>query len=85
MTTRVGIIEWLNNTMPLKEIIEKQLTPSGAAKIELSKIEAAQIHSKWIDKFASKMKSPGMLLQNCSLNSKRACANTLACGANLFC
>ncbi len=56
MTTRVGIIEWLKNTVPLKEIIEKQFTKPGHPKIEISKIEAAQDHQKWIDKFASKLK-----------------------------
>lgn len=56
MTTRVGMIEWLNNTMPLKEIIEKQLTKPGHAKMEISKIEAANDHQKWIDRYASKAK-----------------------------
>ena len=61
MTTRVGMIEWLNNTMPLKEIIEKQLTKPGHNKVEISKIEAANDHQKWLDRFASKVKD-GMLV-----------------------
>lgn len=68
MTTRVGMIEWLNNTMPLKEIIEKQLSKPGGQKVEISKIEAAQDHQKWIDRFASKLKDSGMKArpENCN-------------------
>lgn len=44
--------------MPLKEIIEKQFSKPGHPKVEISKIEAAHDHQKWIDKFASKLKDP---------------------------
>lgn len=55
MTTSVGIIEWLNNTVPLKEIIEKQLTSPGKPKTEIGKIDAAQYHQQWLEKLGAKL------------------------------
>ncbi|KAG2383045.1 hypothetical protein C9374_005012 [Naegleria lovaniensis] len=53
MSTEVGIIEWVDNTMPLKAIIEEQLNKeSGTKDQEVLKHISSTIHLKMMEKLA---------------------------------
>jgi DNA-dependent protein kinase catalytic subunit len=57
MTSKVGIIEWLENTRPLKEIIEEEIARDSKKKVadcSIMKIQAAQIHNQWLQSYSSK-------------------------------
>ncbi|EFA79656.1 DNA-dependent protein kinase subunit [Heterostelium album PN500] len=79
MTGKVGIIEWLNDTKPLKEIIEDQMAVHQnveRSNVSLSRMEAYKIHNEWINSFGKyiKMANPpaGPLYQQMFMHSDRA-------------
>eukprot|EP01130_Rhizamoeba_saxonica_P012697 TRINITY_DN5387_c0_g1_i1.p1 TRINITY_DN5387_c0_g1~~TRINITY_DN5387_c0_g1_i1.p1 ORF type:complete len:406 (+),score=94.50 TRINITY_DN5387_c0_g1_i1:34-1218(+) len=45
MTNRVGILEWIDNTQPLKSVLEKELGE------DMRRHPAAMVHHKWIQSF----------------------------------
>jgi len=52
MTNRVGIIEWIENTRPLKAIIEEEISKEvGGKPVDILSINAASIHSNWVKSF----------------------------------
>jgi hypothetical protein len=56
MTTKVGVIEWVDGTQPLRDIIEEEIVKiEGKEKKDVSilKIPAAQVHDQWIKSFKS--------------------------------
>ncbi|PRP75851.1 DNA-dependent protein kinase subunit [Planoprotostelium fungivorum] len=58
MTSKVGIIEWIENTKPLKEIMEEQLAKdTGKPKADTSilKTSAAAQQDAWVKSFGSKV------------------------------
>jgi hypothetical protein len=57
MTTKVGIIEWIENTKPLKEIIEDELSKVEGKKSEILKSSAAALFDSWIKSFANRLKN----------------------------
>jgi hypothetical protein len=56
MTTKVGMIQWLENTKPLKEIIEEELSKHEGKKSEILKGSAAALFDSWIKSFANRIK-----------------------------
>lgn len=57
MTGKVGMIEWLNDTRPLKEIVEEELARDERKRkdeVSILRIPAAQAHNQWIQSYASK-------------------------------
>jgi phosphatidylinositol kinase/protein kinase (PI-3 family) len=57
MTGKVGMIEWLENTRPLKEIIEEEIARDSKKKVaecSIMKIPAAATHNQWLQGYASK-------------------------------
>lgn len=59
MTTRVGIIEWLDNTKPIKSILEEQLNKTTPCKrneppLNIQTMEAAKMHQEWIKEIIEK-------------------------------
>lgn len=54
MTSKLGIIEWLQDTKPLKAIIEDEIARRVGTHQETSilKISAAKIHDEWVRSFA---------------------------------
>ncbi|EGC36942.1 DNA-dependent protein kinase subunit [Dictyostelium purpureum] len=76
MTSKVGIIEWINDTRPLREILEDQIaiqTKTPRSNVSISKLEATNIHNTWIQSFAkySKINSPGPLYQQMFIHANR--------------
>ncbi|EGG13650.1 DNA-dependent protein kinase subunit [Cavenderia fasciculata] len=62
MTSKVGIIQWLLDTKPLKEILEEQMAihqKVDRSQVSLSRMEASKIHSDWIQTFAKYLKTSG--------------------------
>eukprot|EP01119_Soliformovum_irregulare_P013151 TRINITY_DN3471_c1_g1_i1.p1 TRINITY_DN3471_c1_g1~~TRINITY_DN3471_c1_g1_i1.p1 ORF type:complete len:703 (-),score=223.51 TRINITY_DN3471_c1_g1_i1:67-2175(-) len=60
MTTKVGMIEWINNTKPLKEIIEEELAKHEGKKkddVNILKTTGATLHDGWIKSYANR--TPG--------------------------
>ena len=55
MTTKVGILEWLSNSAPLKMIVEDEMNkhPSGK-KYSLLQHPATTDYHKWLSGFLSK-------------------------------
>jgi len=56
MTNRVGIIEWIDGTTPLKKIIEDELVKEGVQNANILKVEAAKIHQTWLKQLIPKNK-----------------------------
>eukprot|EP01133_Synstelium_polycarpum_P005723 gene5723-6618_t len=59
MTGKVGIIEWLNDTKPLKEILEEQMAVHQKVErsaVSLSRMDASKIHADWIGSFQKYLK-----------------------------
>jgi len=59
MTSRVGIIEWLDNTKPIKTILEEQLNKNRErgrkeAPLSIQQIDAAKHHTEWIREYIDK-------------------------------
>lgn len=52
MTNRVGIIEWLENTKPVKAIVEEELQQQDGSEQSILKVKAAQMHDNWIKNYA---------------------------------
>ncbi|EAL66880.2 DNA-dependent protein kinase subunit [Dictyostelium discoideum AX4] len=84
MTSKVGIIEWLNDTKPLREILEEQLAhqlKTPRSNVSISKLESTKYHNDWINSFAKYLKpnSPvGPLYQQMFIHATRDdCAKKL--------
>lgn len=63
MTTRVGILEWLNNTKPLKAIIEdeinkenRRLNGHNVGELNIMTIPAGAYHNQWLKGYAKHLK-----------------------------
>ena len=59
MTSKVGMIEWIDNTKPLKAIIEEEIASEegvNANEVSIQKIMAAKIHEKWLKKYSNSSK-----------------------------
>lgn len=59
MTTKVGAIEWIGDTRPLKEIIEIELSKVEGKSVDavnILKIQAAGLQQAWINSFENKIK-----------------------------
>eukprot|EP01125_Pyxidicula_operculata_P008002 TRINITY_DN2699_c0_g1_i1.p1 TRINITY_DN2699_c0_g1~~TRINITY_DN2699_c0_g1_i1.p1 ORF type:complete len:2900 (-),score=828.74 TRINITY_DN2699_c0_g1_i1:54-8009(-) len=53
MTNRVGIIQWIENTKPLKSIIEQEIAKQlGEKEVDILSIEASKLHNDWIKSFS---------------------------------
>eukprot|EP01118_Nematostelium_gracile_P006497 TRINITY_DN2088_c0_g1_i1.p1 TRINITY_DN2088_c0_g1~~TRINITY_DN2088_c0_g1_i1.p1 ORF type:complete len:348 (+),score=104.46 TRINITY_DN2088_c0_g1_i1:28-1044(+) len=58
MTTKVGILEWIENTKPLKEIIEEELARHEGKKksdVHILRIPAQALHTAWIKSYEGKI------------------------------
>ncbi|KAK5584232.1 hypothetical protein RB653_005840 [Dictyostelium firmibasis] len=84
MTSKVGIIEWLNDTKPLREILEEQLAHQmkiPRSTVSISKLESTKYHNDWINSFSKYLKpnSPvGPLYQQMFIHASRDdCAKKL--------
>ncbi|KYQ91591.1 DNA-dependent protein kinase subunit [Tieghemostelium lacteum] len=78
MTSSVGIIEWLNDTKPVREIIEEQLAiqqKTARSQVSISRLEATKIHNEWINNFSKYLKvqnaPAGLLYQQMFIHSGR--------------
>jgi len=77
MTSKVGIIEWINDTKPLREILEEQLaiqTKMPRSQVSISRLEATKIHNDWIQEYSKYLKSgagPGPLYQQMFIHANR--------------
>jgi DNA-dependent protein kinase catalytic subunit len=51
MTSKVGMLEWLQNTKPIKAIIEEEMAKHSrtGAHASILSIEAAKIHETWLN------------------------------------
>eukprot|EP00028_Trichosphaerium_sp_Am-I-7-wt_P001244 CAMPEP_0168535906 /NCGR_PEP_ID=MMETSP0405-20121227/19121_1 /TAXON_ID=498012 /ORGANISM="Trichosphaerium sp, Strain Am-I-7 wt" /LENGTH=462 /DNA_ID=CAMNT_0008563587 /DNA_START=274 /DNA_END=1662 /DNA_ORIENTATION=+ len=56
MTNKVGIIEWLNNTKPLKAIVEEELEKRGGKGAHILKLPAAKMHDQWLKQYEKRAK-----------------------------
>eukprot|EP01087_Luapelamoeba_hula_P000112 TRINITY_DN10064_c0_g1_i1.p1 TRINITY_DN10064_c0_g1~~TRINITY_DN10064_c0_g1_i1.p1 ORF type:complete len:1634 (-),score=246.38 TRINITY_DN10064_c0_g1_i1:51-4931(-) len=62
MTPKVGIIEWLENTRPLKEIIEEEIARDSkkkASEVLITRMPAAVAHEHWLQGFSRHVKTKG--------------------------
>eukprot|EP01127_Copromyxa_protea_P009733 TRINITY_DN2312_c1_g1_i1.p1 TRINITY_DN2312_c1_g1~~TRINITY_DN2312_c1_g1_i1.p1 ORF type:complete len:1006 (-),score=210.43 TRINITY_DN2312_c1_g1_i1:26-2773(-) len=73
MTNRVGIIEWVDNTSPLKRVIEDELAKDSKDKsANILKLDAAKVHETWL-RSLTKSKAQGVteLYYNMFTNASR--------------
>jgi len=63
MTTKVGIIEWLDNTKPLKSIIEDEINKenrrqagNNAPELNIMTIPAGAYHNQWLKGYTKHLK-----------------------------
>ena len=56
MTSKVGMLEWLQNTKPIKAIIEEEIAKksSHSGNHSILSIEAAKIHEQWLTTHSSR-------------------------------
>uniref|UniRef100_A0A6B2L2W0 non-specific serine/threonine protein kinase n=1 Tax=Arcella intermedia TaxID=1963864 RepID=A0A6B2L2W0_9EUKA len=54
MTNRVGIIEWVENTKPLKAIMEEEYSKAEGSHVDILSCKAAIIHRDWLKNYAKK-------------------------------
>lgn len=53
MTSQVGLIEWIDNTKPLKALIEDEINKlSSASKLSIQSIPAAKKRDQWLRSFS---------------------------------
>ncbi|KAF2075899.1 hypothetical protein CYY_002790 [Polysphondylium violaceum] len=77
MTSKVGIIEWINDTKPLREILEEQLaiqTKMPRSQVSISRLESTKIHNDWIQEFSKYLKggaAAGPLYQQMFIHANR--------------
>jgi DNA-dependent protein kinase catalytic subunit len=58
MTSKVGIIEWVENTKPIREIIEEEIANTEnkpKSGVNILKLPAAVLHDSWVKSFGSKL------------------------------
>eukprot|EP00743_Colponemidia_sp_Colp-15_P008934 GILK01009748.1.p1 GENE.GILK01009748.1~~GILK01009748.1.p1 ORF type:complete len:1463 (+),score=312.38 GILK01009748.1:308-4390(+) len=61
MNKRLGVIEWVQNTVPLKEMIEEEATKRVNKKTSLHTNEAAAARQAWLGKQGKVTGDPGQL------------------------
>ena len=55
MTRKVGMIEWINNTKPIKALIEEEISKeeNATSDVSIQRIPAAKKHDQWLKSFSS--------------------------------
>mmetsp|Transcript_15125 Transcript_15125/g.59220 ORF Transcript_15125/g.59220 Transcript_15125/m.59220 type:complete len:1470 (+) Transcript_15125:2-4411(+) len=59
MTGKVGLIEWIENTKPIKALVEEEIARSqgkAASSVSIQKIPAAKVHDQWLGSFCARGK-----------------------------
>lgn len=59
MTGKVGLIEWIDNTKPIKALIEEEIAKGqgkAASTVSIQKIPAAKVHDQWLSSFSNRGK-----------------------------
>jgi len=81
MTGQVGMIEWIDNTKPLKGLIEDELSRESGKGEQISRIPAANRRTKWLGSFSKRAGLADKYADMYDKASRDACVKEMAAEA----